>query len=93
MLIAVSQLMARSKSWREKMTDSVKSAAKAIDSTFNTHIVRISLALCLLFNVLTEGTLALLSVRDVRFLLALTRQDPDPFFEEHRNFIVIYAPA
>eukprot|EP00048_Salpingoeca_helianthica_P022224 m.17093 g.17093 ORF g.17093 m.17093 type:complete len:400 (-) comp7044_c0_seq1:180-1379(-) len=50
-------LMAKSKSWREKVADSVKSAAKAIDSTFNTHI------------------------------------DPDPFFEEHRGFIVIYAPA
>lgn len=31
-------LMTRAKSWREKMLDNFKSAAKAIDSSFNTHI-------------------------------------------------------
>lgn len=31
-------LMARNKSWRDKVTDAVKSALKSIDSNFNTHI-------------------------------------------------------
>ena len=34
------QLMARAKSWKDRLFDNVKSVAKSVDSTFSSHVVR-----------------------------------------------------
>jgi hypothetical protein len=46
----MAQLMTRSKSWKEKVIDNFKSAVKAIDGTFNTHIVMLFLFVFIAIN-------------------------------------------